>query len=146
MKAQIWNKAFPVFPCFRVRVSLTCVQPLAEFFDLIGGAWFPVNPLCVEAVHLDVVDEFLHQLGHCSLLAGQTGQLHGKLPRRQLRFVLEYKNTNDRNTSHKVSPLYCTVCKFCRDCCNKYSMKINDNYYCSLYRNSYLNCVNTLVC
>lgn len=58
-----WGFRFP-------RFSLTCVQPLTELFDLIGGARLPVDALCVEAVHLDVVDEFLHQLRHHPLLAG----------------------------------------------------------------------------
>lgn len=75
-------------------VGLTCVQPQAELFDLIGGARLPVDALRVEAVHLDVVDELLHQLRNRSLLAGQSGQLHAVLPRRQLRVVLVYKNTN----------------------------------------------------
>lgn len=87
-------------------VSLTCVQPLAEFFDLIGGARLPVDPLCVEAVHLDVVDEFLHQLGHCSLLTGQTRQLHAELPRRQLRIVLEeHRNTERRRFYNELTVL-----------------------------------------
>lgn len=53
--------------------SLTCVQPLTQLFDLIGGTRLPVDPFGVEAMHLDVVDELLHQLWHRSLLAGQTG-------------------------------------------------------------------------
>lgn len=78
-----------------VGVSLTCVQPQAQLFDLIGGARLPVDALGVEAVHLDVVDEFLHELRHRPLLAGQTGQLHTVLPGRQLRIVLHtHTNTN----------------------------------------------------
>lgn len=80
--------------------SLTCVQPLTELFDFIGGTRLPVDAFCVEAVHLDVIDEFLHQLRHHPLLAGQTGQLHSKLSRRQLRIILVYKNTNTEGTSH----------------------------------------------
>lgn len=40
--------------------SPTCVQTLFQFLDLIGGARFPVNAFCVEAMHLDIVDEFLY--------------------------------------------------------------------------------------
>lgn len=74
---------------------LTCVQTLTQFFNLIGGARLPVDPLCVEAVHLNVVDEFFHQLRHRPLLAGQPGQLYAKLPRRQLwiKLVLEHGET-----------------------------------------------------
>lgn len=74
-----------------------CVQSLPQFFDFIGGAGLPVDPLCVEAVHLDVVDQLLHQLRHLALLAGQAGQLHTELPRRQLRLVLQQQNTDMRN-------------------------------------------------
>lgn len=86
-------------------MGLTCVQPLAQFFDLIGRTRLPVDPLRVESMHLDVVDEFLHQLRHLSFLAGQARQLHSKLARRQLRLVLQNQNTDTGNTLSPAEPI-----------------------------------------
>lgn len=57
----------------------TCVKSLLEFFNLIGGARFPVDSFSVEAMHLNVVNELLDHQGHRSLIVGQTRNLHAKL-------------------------------------------------------------------
>lgn len=53
---------------------------MLEFLDFIGGARFAVDSFRVEAVHLDVVDELLHDHRHGPLVAGQTGHFYSKLP------------------------------------------------------------------
>lgn len=65
---------------FDMTLSCTCVQPLFQLLDLIGGARLPVDALGVEAVHLYVVDELLHHKGHSSLIIGQSRNLNTKLP------------------------------------------------------------------
>lgn len=58
----------------------TCIQTLFQFLDLIGRARFPVDAFCVEAMHLDIVNEFLYHQRYRSVILGQTGDVYTKLP------------------------------------------------------------------
>lgn len=82
--------------------TVTCVQPLLELLDFIGGAGLPVDPLGVQAVHLQVVDELLNHQRHRPLVIGQPSHFHPELPGRQLRIELR-KEAHSRNVKTHTS-------------------------------------------
>lgn len=58
----------------------TCVQTLFQFLDFICRARLPVDAFRVEAMHLDVVDEFFHHQRYRAVVVGQARDVHAKLP------------------------------------------------------------------
>lgn len=72
--------------------SFTCVEPLLEFLNLVGGARFSVYSFSVEAMHFNVVDKLLHDQRHCPLIVSQARDLNSKLPGGELWIKL-FKDT-----------------------------------------------------
>lgn len=66
---------------FKTRVTKrTCVQRQLELLNFVCGPRFSVNSFRVKAVHLDVVDQLLHDQGNGPLIAGQARDFHSELP------------------------------------------------------------------
>lgn len=85
--------------------NVTCVQSLLELFNFVGGARFPVYPLSVETMHLDVVNQLLHYQGHRPLVISQTRNLHSELSGGELWIKL-FIDTNSAD-SHKHTDMSC---------------------------------------
>lgn len=67
----------------------TCLQQLLQLLHTICWSWFPVNAFCVEAMHLHILQQLLHDNGDWISLTGQRTHTYSKVTWFCILFILE---------------------------------------------------------
>lgn len=68
--------------------DLTCFQYLMQLPSSAGRAGLAVDPLCVQAIHLNMLQKHLYDEGHRGGLVGQDADVHSEMQRARLILVL----------------------------------------------------------